>query len=239
MIKELNLSTAHFLGKGHLKGKTFLYTPKIPLDKILIKDSTYKSTHNLKNRLYKESILEKICSSCQLSSWLGEDLNLELDHINGDRTDNRLENLRILCRNCHGLTDTFAGLNKGKVNYNPFSKQSLNSEILNTKSSESILNERKFLCTICGLKKTKKSNSRCKECYLKIMIKKSKLPKSTKINWPSKEELEKLLWEKSTVQLAKQLGVSDKAIEKHAKKLGLTKPERGYWAKLYAKINAS
>lgn len=54
-----------------------------------------------------------------------------------------------------------------------------------------------------------------------------------KIIWPSKEELEKLLWEKSTVKIAEELGVSDNAVAKYCKKLGLTKPPRGYWAKVY------
>ena len=63
-------------------------------------------------------------------------------------------------------------------------------------------------------------------------IRSNNLPISkTKIEWPSKEELEKLLWEKPTTSIAKDLGVSDKAVEKHVKKLGLTKPPRGYWAK--------
>ena len=62
-----------------------------------------------------------------------------------------------------------------------------------------------------------------------------------KIEWPSKEELEKLLWEKPTTSIAKDLGVSDKAVEKHVKKLGLAKPPRGYWIKqkIQRKINLS
>ena len=59
-------------------------------------------------------------------------------------------------------------------------------------------------------------------------------PRPAKIVWPSPETLEKLLWEKPTSQFAKDLGVSDKAIEKHCKKLGLKKPPRGYWAKIQA-----
>jgi hypothetical protein len=59
-------------------------------------------------------------------------------------------------------------------------------------------------------------------------------PRPPKIVWPSAEVLEKLLWEKPTAQIAKDLGVSDKAIEKHGKKLGLKKPPRGYWAKKQA-----
>ena len=63
-------------------------------------------------------------------------------------------------------------------------------------------------------------------------IRSNNLPTSkTKIQWPSKEELEKLLWEKPTTHIAKDLGVSDKAVEKHIKKLNLTKPPRGYWVK--------
>ena len=62
-------------------------------------------------------------------------------------------------------------------------------------------------------------------------IRTNNLPRFTKIQWPPKEELEKLLWEKPTTYIAKELGVSDKAVEKHIKKLGLTKPPRGYWVK--------
>jgi len=56
-----------------------------------------------------------------------------------------------------------------------------------------------------------------------------------KVEHPSKEELEKLVWEKPTLQLAKDFGVSDKAIEKWCKKYGIEKPPRGYWAKKRAK----
>ena len=57
-------------------------------------------------------------------------------------------------------------------------------------------------------------------------------PQTRKVVRPSKEELEVLLWQEPTVSLAKKFGVSDKAIEKWSKYYGLTKPPRGYWAKL-------
>ena len=59
-------------------------------------------------------------------------------------------------------------------------------------------------------------------------------PRASKITWPSSEVLGKLLWEKPTSQIAKDLRVSGKAVEKHSKKLGLKKPPRGYWAKINA-----
>ncbi len=68
------------------------------------------------------------------------------------------------------------------------------------------------------------------------IVPKRKPPPSrrSKIVWPSAEVLGKLIWEKPTSQIAKDLGVSDKAIEKHCKKLALKKPPRGYWAKIQA-----
>jgi FixJ family two-component response regulator len=60
--------------------------------------------------------------------------------------------------------------------------------------------------------------------------------RASKIIWPAADVLEKLIWEKPTSQIAKDLGVSDKAVEKHCKKLGLKKPPRGHWAKIQAKV---
>jgi len=61
------------------------------------------------------------------------------------------------------------------------------------------------------------------------------IPRATKIPWPEKETLAKLLWEKPTTQIAAGLGVSDTAVKKHCRQLGIAKPPRGYWAKLAAK----
>jgi Zn finger protein HypA/HybF involved in hydrogenase expression len=55
--------------------------------------------------------IEEKCSKCGLSEWFGEKLILPLDHINGRNNDNSPENLRLLCPNCHSITDTFCGKN--------------------------------------------------------------------------------------------------------------------------------
>jgi hypothetical protein len=64
-------------------------------------------TYKLKLRLFKERIKENKCEICDISEWCNMELKCELDHINGDSRDHRLENLRILCPNCHSQTDTY------------------------------------------------------------------------------------------------------------------------------------
>lgn len=112
-IKQLALDTSHFTGKGWSKNKKSPYVKKRPIEEILVKDSTFMSTHHLKQRLIADGIFAHKCISCGLTEWQGREIPLEVDHINGDRRDNRLENLRLLCPNCHALTTTYRGKNKG------------------------------------------------------------------------------------------------------------------------------
>ena len=73
------------------------------------------STTRLRLRLIREGVKEHRCERCWRSEWGGEPIPLELDHRNGDRWDNRLENLRLLCPNCHALTPTYRGRNIGRA----------------------------------------------------------------------------------------------------------------------------
>ena len=76
--------------------------------------STYTSTSTLKARLLDAGLLEGVCAACRIDRWRGQPLVLHLDHVNGRRDDHRLENLRLLCPNCHSQTSTYAGRNKGR-----------------------------------------------------------------------------------------------------------------------------
>lgn len=113
-IARLSLDSSHLLGQAYLRGKSHSWTLRIPLDAILIENSAYQSTSRLKSRLLREGILKYECYDCGLTEWRGGRLALVLDHINGVNTDQRRENLRLLCPNCHSQTPTFAGRNKGK-----------------------------------------------------------------------------------------------------------------------------
>lgn len=106
---EQGFDTSHFLGKSWAKGlsRPELSNP-VNLSNVLIKNSSYNTLH-LKNRLFREGIKQKRCERCKRKTWLGHPIPLELDHINGVRNDHRLDNLRVLCPNCHALTGTWRG----------------------------------------------------------------------------------------------------------------------------------
>jgi Zn finger protein HypA/HybF involved in hydrogenase expression len=99
--------TSQFDGKrGWSKGLSL-----IPNEDAFVEGSKY-TTLFLKARIEKDDLLEYKCAECSISSWRDKKIVLELDHINGINNDNRLENLRYLCPNCHSQTDTFRGRNK-------------------------------------------------------------------------------------------------------------------------------
>ncbi len=80
----------------------------------LLRRGRPRNRHHVKIRLLAAGLKEPECELCGLSEWQGEPLALELHHINGDGHDNRLENLQLLCPNCHSQTDTWGGRNKGR-----------------------------------------------------------------------------------------------------------------------------
>lgn len=98
------------IGKRYKKIKTAQ-----PIEQILVKDSTFISSDKLRKRLLKEQIKEYKCECCNNSLWLNQKIPLELHHINGDKHNNRIENLQLLCPNCHALTDNYRGKNIKQV----------------------------------------------------------------------------------------------------------------------------
>ena len=111
-IKQSSLDTSHFTGMVWNKGLKFDFKPRRPLYEVLTKNNDYQS-FKLKKRLFLAKLKKPKCEICGWAKTSTDGrLPLELDHINGDRHDNRLQNLRILCPNCHSLQSTHRGKNR-------------------------------------------------------------------------------------------------------------------------------
>ena len=114
-IHELALNTEHMTGRGWNRNLEFRPNKEIPLSEILIENMQYQS-YKLKLRLFKTGLKIQKCEICGWSKTSSDGrLPLELHHINGNHSDNRIENLQILCPNCHSLEQGYRGRNKGRV----------------------------------------------------------------------------------------------------------------------------
>ncbi len=114
-LRELEIDTGHFQGRGWSRGHTRATHPSV--DRVARKGSFPDEAVFVENgpALNGPAIVKRLlakgwvhcCATCGISSWRDQPLVLHLDHINGTHNDHRLENLRLLCPNCHSQTDTY------------------------------------------------------------------------------------------------------------------------------------
>lgn len=108
MINELSINIEHFTGQGWNK-ENFDYD-RFKYGNVIKVADALPALASLRGRK---------CESCQLEEWQGELIPLEIHHIDGDKLNNTLENLQILCPNCHALTDNWRGKNIDKSKKEP------------------------------------------------------------------------------------------------------------------------
>lgn len=195
-VKELNLDTSHFTGKAHNGGRVI--GPKRPVEDYLSNEQTI-SSNNLKKRLINEGLFNHQCSTCGCTKWFGADIPLELDHIDGDNKNNNLSNIRLLCPNCHAMTDNYRGRNikrqpkriVGVVSSHPNQKRGCGKNV----------------CLDCGVECSRQS-LRCKSCA-------ASESQNGKRKRPSKEQLLKDKEElRFFTRIGKKYSVSDNAVRK-------------------------
>ena len=214
-IKEYNIDISHFTGRAWNQGKRYriINKPK-SLEEILKENSPYQS-FKLKERLLESGLKERKCECCNNTEWLGNPIPLELHHINGNHDDNRLENLQLLCPNCHSYTDNYRG--KNKVRYEEKKEKIILLTYEEKKDKPKIIkNEKpKRFCLTCGKELTNSQTKYCShECATKTYTKRI-----------DKEELIKVLEENNhnLTQVGKLYNVSANAIKKWCKHYNIVK----------------
>lgn len=106
-LDEFQIDYSHFTGQiWNRPGHPNYGNSGEPVENILVKEGKQRSA-NLRKRLINLGLKENKCECCGLSEWQGKPITIQLHHINGDHHDNRIENLQMLCPNCHSQTNTF------------------------------------------------------------------------------------------------------------------------------------
>jgi len=107
-VADDGLNTSHFLGQAHQRGKPPSTPAKRP-EELLVKREGKRRTKTIQlRRALREIGVAEKCRECNTGpEWNGKPMTLEIDHINGDWSDDRPENLRLLCPNCHAITSTW------------------------------------------------------------------------------------------------------------------------------------
>lgn len=168
LIDQYNLDLTLLISKReNLKKEIRKITSKrftTPLEEILKKDSSYNSSRLL-NRLIKEGLKTRECEECGINNWRDKPISLQLHHKDGNRKNNELSNLQILCPNCHSQTDNYMG--KNKTNYDYYDSKAKKGITEDGQRLYTGKGYYKVLCPVCKINYKSKDAKMCKECFNK------------------------------------------------------------------------
>lgn len=209
IIEKYNLSTAHF-GTIQVPATSNSRNQYTALsDEEYFANETHRANHNTIKRLLYRKLKEYKCEVCGISEWNGNPLKLQLHHINGNHNDNRIENLQILCPNCHTQTDNFCGKNKNNNTNVKF--------LISRKIKEYAT---KNYCKICGKEITGEGKKYCSHKCAQLG--------SVQWNVDTEQLLEDFKEIRSFRGVGEKYGVTDNAVKKRCKKLGIYEEIRKY-----------
>lgn len=218
---EINLDHFHTKPIDYKNRETGSRIRKTDLEIFTVNSTSYGV--RLKKRFIELTKCKVECSVCHIDTWQGKPILLQLDHISGDSSDNRIENLRLVCPNCHSQTNTWCGKNIKRI--------LITKECLHCKSNFTATGKKKYCSHKCVIDH-KRSRS---PTLAKIRGKKTDpRMKQRKVERPSKEILSTEIVTTSFLQLGKKYGVSDNAIRKWCKSYGIAVPKRKDTANLTA-----
>lgn len=172
------------------------------------KNSTYSNQY-LKQYILKNDLLPYKCANagcptnlyCKDGLWCGQPLPLDLDHIDGDKHNNEWNNLRILCKICHGQTDTYCAKNAKLRKINPIR-----------------------CCIDCGKQVKKKNSTRCKNCNVRGVA-------AQGLMRLTKEALQELIDKYSMEEIRVMFKITPETVKGRCEELGVEVKPRGYWQK--------
>lgn len=179
-----------YAGNSGLKG--FSKTcRRLPIE-VYLSNKKYIQSDSLKKRLIKENYKNHRCEKCGLTEWQGNPIPLELHHKDGNRFNNSLDNIELLCPNCHALTDNYRGKGCRSHKENP------------NKGDKKIKIRKMNYCVDCR-RAISATAIRCRSCAKKLQ---------RKCERPSRDDLKRLIRNTPFTTIGKTYGVSDKTIRK-------------------------
>lgn len=191
--RYLGIMKIEYKGNVGLKGFKRINNNYIPAEQYILNSNVSSSI--LRDKLIREGIREKKCERCGLSSWLDEEISLELHHIDGNHYNNNFDNLQILCPNCHSLTQNFRNKSNKIIKNYPNTSKLIEEKKENKKTNT---------CICCGKLITNKATY-CEKCYKKTL---------QVVERPGREIFKQEIRTIPFLQLGAKYGVSNKSIEK-------------------------